>query len=102
MYILRPDIDEERYAQEVSRFEELIKQEGGEVRGIEEQGRRALAYEIKHYDQGYYVLMEFALEPERLPRVDERFKLNEAVLRHQIVRLEARPAARQVKREEQD
>lgn len=90
MYILRPDIDEERYAQEVSRFEEFVKQEGGEVGGIEEQGKRALAYEIKHYDQGYYVLMNFTLEPGRLPRIDERFKLSDAVLRHQIVRLRGR------------
>lgn len=90
MYILRPDIDEERYAQEISRFEEFVKQEGGEVGGVEERGKRALAYEIKHYDQGYYVLMNFTLEPDRLPRVDERFKLSDAVLRHQIVRLAAR------------
>ncbi len=94
MYILRPDIDEERYAQEVGRFEELVRQEGGEVGEIEERGKRPLAYEIEHYDQGYYVLMNFTLEPDRLPRVDERFKLNEAVLRHQIVRLSASRAER--------
>ncbi|MGQ9601330.1 MAG: 30S ribosomal protein S6 [Candidatus Bipolaricaulia bacterium] len=94
MYILRPDIDEERYAQEVDRCEELVRQEGGEVGEIEERGKRSLAYEIKHYDQGYYVLMNFTLEPDRLPRVDERFKLNEAVLRHQIVRLSGSRAER--------
>lgn len=88
MYILKPDIDEERYAQEVSRFEELVKQGEGEVGAIEEWGKRSLAYEIKHYDQGYYVLMDFVVDPTGLPRLEERFKLDDAVLRHQVVRLE--------------
>lgn len=87
MYILKPDIDEELYAQEVDRCEELIRQEGGEVGEVEERGRRSLAYEIRHYDQGYYVLMNFSLDPEGVKRVGERFKLDEAVLRYQIVAL---------------
>jgi len=88
MYILRPDIEEEQYAQEIARFEELVKGEGGRVEGIDEWGKRSLAYEIRHYDQGYYVLMGFDLDPTRLPRLEERFKLDDAVLRHQIVRLD--------------
>jgi small subunit ribosomal protein S6 len=87
MYILKPDIDEERYAQEVNRCEELIRQEGGEVGEVEERGKRTLAYEIRHYDQGYYVLMDFALDPKGVQRIGERLKLNEAVLRYQIVNL---------------
>jgi len=88
MYILRPDIEEEQYAQEIGRFEELVKGEGGRVEGIDEWGKRKLAYEIRHYDQGYYVLMNFAYPPARLPQLEERLKLNEAILRHQVVRLD--------------
>lgn len=87
MYILKPDLDEEVYAQEVNRCEELIRQEGGEVGEVQEWGKRGLAYEIRHCDQGYYVLMNFSLDPEGVKRVGERFKLNEAVLRYQIVNL---------------
>lgn len=88
MYILKPDIEEEQYAQEIARFEELVNQEGGRVEGIDEWGKRILAYEINHYEQGYYVLMSFAFDPAELPRLEERFKLDSAVLRHQIVRLD--------------
>ncbi|NIT75772.1 MAG: 30S ribosomal protein S6, partial [Thermoplasmata archaeon] len=88
LYILRPDIEEEQYAQKISRFEELIGQEGGKVEGIDEWGKRRLAYEVDHFDQGYYVLMNFTFDPAQLGQVEERFKLDEAVLRHQIVRLD--------------
>lgn len=88
LYILRPDIEEEQYAQKISRFEELIGQGGGKVEGIDEWGKRRLAYEVDHFDQGYYVLMNFTFDPAQLGQVEERFKLDEAVLRHQIVRLD--------------
>jgi len=88
MYILKPDIEEEQYAQEITRFEELVKGEGGQVEGIDEWGKRTLAYEIRHYEQGYYVLMGFAFDPAQLPQLEERFKLDSAILRHQIVRLD--------------
>lgn len=87
LYILRPDIEETQYAQKIARFEELVNQGGGRVEGIDEWGKRHLAYEISHYSQGFYILMNFALDPSQLGQLEERFKLDDAVLRHQIVRL---------------
>lgn len=88
MYILKPDIDEEVYAQEISKFEQLVTEDGGTVEDIEEWGKRTLAYEIKHYDQGYYVLMNFTYDPRKIDALDERFKMDSAVLRHQIIRVD--------------
>lgn len=88
MYILKPDIEEETYAQVINKFEQLVKEDGGEVEEIEEWGKRTFAYEIDHYDQGYYVLMSFAYEPERVRELDEKFKIESTILRHQIVRLD--------------
>ncbi len=88
MYILKPDIEEETYAQVISKFEQLVKEDGGEVETIEEWGKRTFAYEIDHYDQGYYVLMSFTCDAERVRELDEKFKMESAVLRHQIVRLD--------------
>jgi len=88
MYILKPDIDEDLYAQEVSKFEQLIAEDGGTVEDVEEWGKRALAYEIDHYDQGYYVVMNFTYDPRKIEALDERFKIDSVVLRHQIVRVD--------------
>lgn len=88
MYILKPDIDEEVYAQKVSKFEGLVTEDGGTVEDLEEWGKRTLAYEIKHYDQGYYVLMSFTYDPRKINALDEQFKMDSAVLRHQIVRVD--------------
>jgi len=88
LYIIRPDIEEEEYAQVVSRYEGAIVEQGGTITGIDEWGIRPFAYEINHYDKGYYVLMTFMIDHGKLPELDARFKLDDRVLRHQIVRLE--------------
>ncbi len=88
LYIVRPDVEEDEYAQVVSKFEGSVQELGGVVTSVEEWGSRPFAYEIEHYDRGYYVLMQFTLDVAQLGELDERFKLDERVLRHQIVRLE--------------
>lgn len=88
MYITRPDIDKAEYEQVTARYEQAIKENGGTVKEVDEWGSRSFAYEIDHHDKGYYVLMTFTLDTTKLPALEERFKLDERVLRHQVVRLE--------------
>ncbi len=56
--------------------------------GVDEWDTRPFAYEIEHLDKGYYVLMTFRIDPTKLPELYGRFKLDENVLRYQVVRLE--------------
>ena len=89
LYIIRPDVDrEEEYPKIVQKYEQVITENGGVVREVDEWGLRNIAYEIDHYDRGYYVLMTFVIDADKLPALDERFKLDEDVLRYQVVRLE--------------
>ncbi len=89
LYIIRPDVDrEEEYPRIVQKYEQVIAESGGEVHEVDEWGLRTFAYEIDHYDRGYYVLMTFTIDPNKLPTLDERFQLDEDVLRYQVVRLE--------------
>jgi len=94
LYIIRPDIEEEGYARVISCYEQAVEENGGKVTELAEWGVRPFAYEIGHYDKGYYVLMSFVIDVEALGRLDEMFKLDQEVLRHQIVRLEEAPLER--------
>lgn len=86
LYIVRPDVDEDEYSEVIGKFEGVVNDEGGEVSEIEEWNIIPFAYEIEHYDRGYYVLMTFHAEVGVVPTLDERLKLEGRVLRHQIVR----------------
>ncbi|MCX8103507.1 MAG: 30S ribosomal protein S6 [Candidatus Bipolaricaulota bacterium] len=88
LYIMRPDLAKADLEETINKFQKAVNESGGQVVKLDEWGLRTLAYQIKHLDKGYYVLMEFTATPDQVRRLDERFKLDENVLRYQVVRQE--------------
>ena len=88
MYIIRPDIEKAEYEQVTARYEQAIKENGGTVAEVEDWDICPFAYEIEKYDKGYYALMKFVLDTTKLPALEERFKLDDRILRYQVVRQE--------------
>lgn len=88
LYILRPDLDEEKRQGKIARVGQVIESQGGQVQGTEEWGQRILAYEIEHFREGYYVLCTFALSADRVRDLEDRFRMDDDILRYQIIRLD--------------
>lgn len=88
VYILRPDLDEVQRREKMTKVETLITQEGGQVQKTEEWGQRILAYEIEHFREGYYVLVNFSLPPDRVESLQQRLSMDDAFLRYQVIRLD--------------
>ncbi len=86
VYILRPDLDEEQRRGKIDKVEQLIQSLDGQVEETDEWGSRILAYEINKFREGYYVLVTFALPPERVRELEGRFRLEDEILRCQVVR----------------
>lgn len=86
MYILSPELDEEGIEAAVNRFSELITGDGGEVTQLERMGRRRLAYEIKKFTEGFYVLIEFKGSSEVAQELDRVMKITDSVIRYMILR----------------
>ncbi len=66
----------------ISKFQETITKNGGELVSINRWGRRRLTYPIKKKSIGYYAIVEFNA-PNELPKEMEKFfHLEENILRH--------------------
>lgn len=89
MYVVRPDVDEEGLAAVIERFTQLINNHQGEVESVNRWGKRRLAYEIRGYREGIYVLVHFKGEPATSRELDRVLKITDEVLRHLIVRRES-------------
>ena len=63
MYIIRPDIEQEAVQAAVDKFQGIISN-GGEITKHDVMGKRRLAYEIKKFRDGVYVLVNFNATPE--------------------------------------
>ena len=86
-YVLRPNLEETEVDERANAIAEGVKTRGGEVVGeLEKQGKRRLAYEIDDVREGYYVTMHFKSGAEEQKELERLLRLNEAVLRHIIIR----------------
>ena len=85
VYVIRPDLSDEDRATKIERIHSLIAENSGQLGKVEDWGKRVLAYEIKHYTDGYYGLAEFQLAPESVKSIEGRLNIDEEILRYQII-----------------
>jgi len=86
MVIFDVDLEEGDIRQRVERVHELVRSKGGTPGSVSHWGRRTFAYEIKHRSEGYYVVLEATAEPATMFEVDRFLALEDAVLRHKVIR----------------
>lgn len=88
MYIIKPTLDEDAIDAVAKKVDDAIGAIGGSIEKSEKRGRKRLAYEVKDFKDGYYVLTHFKADPAQLTEFERVLKLNEDVIRHLIVRLD--------------
>ena len=70
----------------VKLVQDTITRIGGTVVKVDEWGRRHLAYEVKHQNEGYYVVVDFEADPAQIAELDRIIKIHEEIIRHIIVK----------------
>jgi len=86
--IVQPTLEEEPLAAVVDSIVQVMTDNGGEIVNAEVLGKRRLAYAVKRYVDGYYVLIHANLEPPAIIELERALRLNEDVLRHLLLRLD--------------
>ena len=81
--------DEDRVAV-MKRIETTIAEGAGKVDNVDEWGKRKLAYEINGLTDGDYSLVNFHADPQNVAELDRVLRINDAVVRHMIVKREDR------------
>ena len=82
--VISMKLGDEGVAAMVQKFKDLIAA-NGTVDGVDEWGKRRLAYEIQDETEGYYVLINFVCAPEFPAELDRIYKITDGVLRSLIV-----------------
>jgi small subunit ribosomal protein S6 len=85
MYILKPDLDEEKLTEVTTKYADLIKNNKGEVVSEDKWGKRRLAYEIQDYREGFYILVNFKGEANVPTELDRVMKISDEILRFMII-----------------
>ncbi len=85
--VFNPEFDEEKFNTALNKVNQLITDIGGIVSDTKQWGKRKLAYPIKHFTEGNYMLTRFQLKPVLSKEVEAKLHISEDVLRHLLVRL---------------
>ena len=85
MYILNPELEEEKIQALVEKFKALIEA-NGTLESLTEWGKRRLAYPIMYKTEGYYVLSEFSAEPDFPAELERVLKITDGVLRYLVTK----------------
>lgn len=85
LYIISNKFSEEEIKPIAEKVGKLIKSHEGNISYVEEWGKKKMSYPIKHFDYGYYQLLEFDLLPENLQKINQELEMTSEILRHMIV-----------------
>lgn len=85
MVIVKP-AEEEVINATIEKVEALIARVGGTVEKVDRWGKRRLAYPVKKFTDGFYVLVDFKSVPAEIKEIDRIMKINDEILRHLIVK----------------
>jgi len=88
MYIVRPDVEETDLDKLIEGFEKNVTDGGGEVKSTEKMGRRRLAYTVRKFNDGFYVLMTILAEGKLVGEIERRLRVSEQVIKFITVRID--------------
>jgi small subunit ribosomal protein S6 len=86
VYIINPDVAEEALETQVNGISQFITSRDGVIDSVDRWGKKKLAYPLKHYLEGNYVLTKFKISPARVKEIEANLKISEDVLRHLVVK----------------
>ena len=88
MFIVRPDVDDEDLDKLIAGLEQTITHGGGAIRSTEKLGRRKLAYTVRKFNDGNYVLLTVDADGKLIAEVERRLRVTEQVIKFITVRMD--------------
>jgi small subunit ribosomal protein S6 len=88
MFIVRPDVEEADLDKLIEGFSSNITSGGGEVKSVEKMGRRRLAYTVRKFNDGFYILLNVSAAGSLIAEIERRLRVSEQVIKFITVRMD--------------
>ena len=88
MFIVRPDVTDEDLDKLIEGFHGTVTNGGGEVKTTEKLGRRKLAYTVRKFNDGVYVLLTIVSPANLVGELERRLRVTEPVIKFITVRMD--------------
>ncbi len=88
IYILRPTTVNDQVAEVNSKVKTIIESAGGKVLGVDNWGKRRLAYEIQKERRGIYLYWRYLGDKTVVREFERNMKLSDAVIRYMTTKID--------------
>ena len=88
IFIINPDLAGDATKGVVTQVQEMVTKNGGRVDGLQEWGKRRLAYKINKKQEGNYVIVNFQLDSLNTKKVEQMLRLNDQIMRYLLINKE--------------
>jgi len=88
MFIVRPDVEEAEQDKLIETFSGYVTSGGGTIKSTEKMGRRRLAYTVKKFNDGFYVLLIVEAPASLISELERRLRVSEPVIKFITVRMD--------------
>ena len=85
--IINPSVADDEVVATVEKTSQYITERGGAVTEVNQWGRKKLAYPIREFTEGHYVLTQFSMDPGLTTDLEASLELSEDILRYLLVKL---------------
>lgn len=88
MFIVKTSLDEKTVKETAESLSAVVTEMNGKIESTKEMGQRTLAYPINKEVNGFYYVLTLEASNEAIAELDRKARLNENIIRHQIIKLD--------------
>src|SRR5690348_17407288 len=88
MFIVRPDMTDEDLDKLISTLETQASNSGATVKNVERMGKRRLAYMVRGFADGMYILFTLEGDGTQVHELERRLRVTEPVIKFLTVRVD--------------
>ena len=88
MFIVRPDMTEEDLDKLIATLQAVVPPTGGNVQRVDKMGKRRLAYVVRRFHDGIYILLTLEGGGGLVHELERRLRVTEPVIKFLTVRID--------------
>ena len=87
VFIISPELTEDDTQVVVDKFTGILADSGAMLTKVDVWGRRRLAYVVKKFNKGFYVLMDYVGSADVVAEIERNMRLDDRILKYMTVKL---------------
>jgi len=88
VFIAAPTLTTEQLDAFVAQMQAVVQDKNGKVIKVDNWGKKAMAYKLKRFRDGYYVILTIEADGAAIAELERRFRVSDLVIRFLSVRID--------------